>query len=241
MKFVFPAPTASAIPVEGTELYFPVRRIWCVGRNYAEHAREMGGDALRESPFFFGKPADAVVPLGGKLPYPAATSDLHHEVELAVVLKSGGTNIAAEDAHQHVFGCALALDMTRRDLQAEAKRTARPWDMGKGFDQSCPIGAIRPAAEAGNMTTGAIWLMINGEERQRGDLSEMIWSVAECIAALSRLVGLAAGDVLLTGTPAGVGPVVPGDVLEARCAITPPLSVEYQAASSAGAGHGRGT
>ena len=234
MKFAFAAPPAPAIPIEGTDLYFPVRRIWCVGRNYAEHAREMGGDALREPPFFFGKPADAVVPLGGRLLYPAATNDLHHEVELAVALASGGTDIRAEDASRHVFGYALALDMTRRDLQAEAKRMARPWDMAKGFDQSCPISAIRPAGEAGAMTAGAIRLTVNGEERQRGDLSEMIWSVAECIAALSKLVQLAAGDLILTGTPAGVGPVVPGDVLEARCALTPPLSVEYQTASSVG-------
>jgi fumarylpyruvate hydrolase len=234
MKFVFPAPSISAIPIEGTDLYFPVRRIWCVGRNYAEHTREMGGDALRESPFFFAKPADAVVPLGGKLPYPAATNDLHHEVELAVVLGGGGTDIPAEDAFRHVFGYALALDMTRRDLQAEAKRMARPWDMAKGFDQSCPISAIRPAGEAGTRIDGAIRLTINGEERQKGDLSDMIWSVAECIAALSKLVRLAPGDVLLTGTPAGVGPVFPGDVLEAHCALTSPLSVQYQTASILG-------
>ncbi len=232
MKFAITAPSVPAIPIEGTDLYFPVRRIWCVGRNYAEHAREMGGDADRESPFFFGKPADAVVPLGGKLPYPTATNELHHEVELAIALGGGGTEIPVEEALRHVFGCALALDMTRRDIQAEAKRMARPWDMAKGFDQSCPISAIRPAAQAGPLNAGAIRLTINGDERQRGDISDMIWSVAECIAALSRLVQLAPGDILLTGTPAGVGPVVPGDVLEACCALTPPLAVEYQPASN---------
>jgi fumarylpyruvate hydrolase len=235
MSFAFPAPPTPAIPIEGADLLFPVRRIWCVGRNYAEHAREMGGDALREPPFFFGKPAHAVVPGGGEVRYPAATNDLHHEVELAVAISGGGADIAVEDAHRHIFGWALALDMTRRDLQAEAKRMARPWDMAKGFDQSCPVGAIRPAAAAGTMNSGALWLLVNGEERQRGDLSDMIWSVPECIAALSRLVRLAPGDLLLTGTPAGVGPVAPGDVLKAHCALTPPLTVKYLPAQRPGA------
>jgi fumarylpyruvate hydrolase len=235
MSFAFPAPPTPAIPIEGADLFFPVRRIWCVGRNYAEHAREMGGDALREPPFFFGKPADAVVPGGGEAPYPAATNDLQHEVELAIAISGGGTDIAVEDAYRHVFGCALALDMTRRDLQAQAKRMARPWDMAKGFDQSCPVGAIRPAGAAGSMNSGALWLLVNGEERQRGNLSDMIWSVPECIAALSSLVRLAPGDLLLTGTPAGVGPVAPGDVLEAHCALTPPLIVKYLPAQSTGA------
>jgi fumarylpyruvate hydrolase len=227
MNFAFPPPLTPAIAIEGTGLFFPVRRIWCVGRNYAEHAREMGGDALREPPFFFGKPPDAVVPGGGDLPYPAATNELHHEVELAVAIRGGGSDIAVEDAHRHVFGCALALDMTRRDLQAEAKRMARPWDMAKGFDQSCPISAIRSADRIGDMGAGQIWLAINGEERQRGNISDMIWSVAECIAALSELVRLAPGDLLLTGTPAGVGPVAPGDLLEARCDLTPALTLKY--------------
>jgi fumarylpyruvate hydrolase len=240
MKFVLPDPAIPAIPIEGTDLYFPVRRIWCVGRNYAEHTREMGGDALRETPFFFGKPADAVVPLGGTLPYPVGTNDLHHEVELALALGGGGSDIPAEDASRHIFGYALALDMTRRDLQADAKRMARPWDMAKGFDQSCPISAIRRIGEEGPHTAGAIQLTINGEKRQSGDISEMIWSAAECIAALSRLVRLCAGDILLTGTPAGVGPVVAGDVLEARCALTPPLSVTYQTASYVGGRDARG-
>ena len=234
MRFVFPAPATPAIPIEGTDGFFPVRRIWCMGRNYAEHAREMGAEASRASTFFFAKPADAVVPLGGALPYPSATNDLHHEVELAVVLSGGGTNIPVEEASRLIFGCAIALDMTRRDLQAEFKRMAWPWDMGKGFDQSCPISAIRPTSGTEAAFTGEIELAVNGEVRQRGELSDMIWSVPECIAALSRLVRIEPGDVLLTGTPAGVGPVVIGDVLEARCAVTPSLRVEYQAASVVG-------
>jgi fumarylpyruvate hydrolase len=227
MNFAFPAPAHPAIPIEGSSLLFPVRRIWCVGRNYAEHAREMGGDASREPPFFFAKPADAVVVGGGELPYPAVTTDLHHEVELAVAISGGGSDIAVKDAERHVFGYALALDMTRRDLQAEAKRMARPWDMAKGFDQSCPISAIRPANPGGGKNAGPIWLTINGDERQRGDISDMIWTVAECIATLSSLVRLAPGDLLLTGTPAGVGPVAVGDLVEAHCALTPSLTVTY--------------
>jgi fumarylpyruvate hydrolase len=227
MAFVIPPPPRATIPLEGSHELFPVRRIFCVGRNYAEHAREMGGDPNREPPFFFAKPADALVPMGGKLNFPVATKDLHHEVELAVALKGGGRQISAEAAQALIFGYAVALDMTRRDLQAEAKRLARPWDMAKGFDQSCPISALRPAASASAALRGELLLSVNGEIRQRGDLSDMIWRPSECLAVLSTLVELRAGDLLLTGTPAGVGPVAAGDVLEAKCALTPSLRVEY--------------
>jgi fumarylpyruvate hydrolase len=229
MAFVIPEPPRATIPVEGTHELFPVRRIFCVGRNYAEHTREMGGDPNREPPFFFAKPADALVPMGGRINFPIATKDLHYEVELAVALKGGGRQLSADAAQAVIFGYAVALDMTRRDLQTEAKRLARPWDMAKGFDQSCPISALRPAASASTALRGELKLSVNGEMRQRGDLSDMIWSPGECLAVLSTLVELRAGDLLLTGTPAGVGPVAAGDVLEANCAITPALRVEYLA------------
>jgi len=225
MAYVIPEPTRATIPVEGSHELFPVRRIFCVGRNYAEHAREMGADPNREPPFFFTKPADALVPMGGELGFPIATRDLHYEVELAVALKGGGRYLSADAARALIFGYAVALDMTRRDLQAEAKRLARPWDMAKGFDQSCPISALRRAASTD--LRGELRLSVNGETRQRGDLSDMIWSPGECLAVLSTLVELQAGDLLLTGTPAGVGPVAAGDVLEATCALTPGLLVQY--------------
>jgi fumarylpyruvate hydrolase len=227
MAYVVPEPPRATIPVEGAHDLFPVRRIFCVGRNYAEHAREMGGDPSREPPFFFAKPADALVPMGGKLQFPIATKNLHYEVELAVALRGGGRQLSADAAQALIFGYAVALDMTRRDLQTEAKRLARPWDMAKGFDQSCPISALRPAAYPPTALRGELLLSVNGEMRQRGDLSDMIWSPGECLAVLSTLVELRAGDLLLTGTPAGVGPVVAGDVLEANCAITPGLQVQY--------------
>jgi fumarylpyruvate hydrolase len=227
MAFVIPEPPRATIPVEGSQELFPVRRIFCVGRNYAEHAREMGGDPHREPPFFFCKPADALVPTGGKLGFPIATKNLHYEVELAVAVKGGGRQLSAEAAHALIFGYAVALDMTRRDLQAEAKRLARPWDMAKGFDQSCPISALRPVASASTALRGELLLSVNGEIRQRGDLADMIWSPGECLAVLSTLVELRAGDLLLTGTPAGVGPVAAGDVLEASSALTPALHVQY--------------
>jgi len=226
MSFVFPAPPLAAVPIEESSDLFPVRRIWCVGRNYAEHALEMGGDPDREPPFFFAKPADAVAPLGGDLPFPRGTDDLHHEVELAVGLRAGGEDLSLDDARAAVFGCALALDMTRRDLQAEAKRLARPWEMGKAFDRSCPIGAFRPCLGAPPQS-GEIALTINGEVRQSGNLNALIWPVADTIAILSRLVALAPGDIILTGTPAGVGPVRRGDVLAATCDAAPSLQVRY--------------
>ena len=223
---VVPVPV---VPVAGTGALFPVRRIWCVGQNYAEHAREMGGDPDRAAPFFFSKPADAVVPGGGVLPYPTQTASLHHEVELVVAIGVGGEEIAPERALDHVFGYAVGLDMTRRDLQAEAKRSGRPWALAKGFDQSCPLGAIVPVSQAGHPDRGAITLTVDGALRQSGDLSQMIWSVGEAIAFLSRFVSLQPGDLLMTGTPAGVGPVRPGEVVTGACAGVGEVTVSYRA------------
>jgi fumarylpyruvate hydrolase len=203
-----------SLPVTGRDEVIPIRRIYCVGRNYAAHAVEMGSDPDREPPFFFAKPADAIVAGGGKIPYPPLTEDLQHEMELVVVLGSGGRDIPVEQALDHVFGYAAGLDMTRRDLQAEAKKTGRPWDMGKGFDYSAPCSPVRPASEIGHPAEGAIWLKVNGATRQSGDLNQQIWKVEEAIAYLSRFVALAAGDLIFTGTPAGVGRVVRGDRLE---------------------------
>ena len=227
MTSLVPAWDIPSLPVEGSADHFPVRRIWCVGRNYADHAREMGHDPSREPPFFFAKPADSIAPLGGRLPFPALTADLHHEVELAVALGSGGSNLSSEDAASCIRGYALALDMTRRDLQNEAKKLSRPWDMAKGFDQSCPISALRLVNTPPEFMSGMIRMTVNGEQRQVGDLADMIWSAAECLAELSRFVELRAGDLLLTGTPSGVGPVKAGDVIEAQCALTPDLRVAY--------------
>nr|WP_246349668.1 fumarylacetoacetate hydrolase family protein [Devosia subaequoris] len=204
------------IPVAGGG-FFPVRRVYCVGRNYAEHIKEMGND-VREPPFFFAKPADAVVIEGGSIAYPPQTQDLHHEIELVVAIGQDGANIGEHTALEHVYGYAAGLDMTRRDLQAQAKKAGRPWSMAKGFDQSAPIGTIGPASAIGHPATGAITLAVNGAERQRGDLSEQIWSVPETISFLSRLVTLRAGDLIMTGTPAGVSPVRRRDVLEGSIA-----------------------
>ena len=208
--YVIPPPIQAAVPVaEGGS--FPVRRIYCVGRNYAEHAREMGHDPDRELPFFFTKPADAVLTGGADMPYPSMTSDLHHEMELVVALRSGGTNISEADAMRHVWGYAAGLDMTRRDLQGEAKKAGRPWDMGKGFDHSAPIGDLVPAE---GVTPGRIELKVNGTVRQSSDVAKLIWSVPETIAYLSKLVRLEAGDLIFTGTPEGVAAVQRDDVLE---------------------------
>jgi fumarylpyruvate hydrolase len=210
---LIPVPSPVMIPTSMGRV-FPVRRIYCVGRNYVEHAREMGANPEREAPFFFSKPADAVLTGEADLPYPVATENLHHEIELVAALRSGGADIPVETALDHVWGYAAGLDMTRRDLQAQAKKAGRPWDMAKGFDHSAPIGLLVPADRLPAPHHGAITLRVNGVLRQGGDLSEMIWSVAETIAHLSRLVRLAAGDLIFTGTPAGVGPVGPGDLLE---------------------------
>ena len=220
---VIAPPRPAAVPVSGGGS-FPVRRIFCVGRNYAEHAREMGGDPTREAPFFFTKPADALVTGGDAMPYPPATADLHFELELVVAIGTGGTDIAASDAPAHVWGYAVGLDMTRRDLQAQAKKAGRPWDMAKGFDLSAPIGDLVPVAVCGAMASGALTLTVNGATRQSSDVGRMIWSVPETIAFLSRLVRLEPGDLIFTGTPEGVGAVARGDVLEGRIAGLPPLT-----------------
>ncbi len=209
---VIPPPAQATVPVAGGGS-FPVRRVYCVGRNYAEHAREMGHDPDRELPFFFMKPADALVTGGADMPYPSMTADLHHEMELVVALKSGGSDIAEADALSHVWGYAAGLDMTRRDLQGEAKKAGRPWDMGKGFDHSAPIGELVPAARV-DPGHGRIELKVNGAIRQASDLGKLIWSVPETIAYLSKLVRLEAGDLIFTGTPEGVAAVTRGDMLE---------------------------
>ncbi|RKP58821.1 fumarylacetoacetate hydrolase family protein [Pararobbsia silviterrae] len=218
MTYAFPPAPVISVPVAGVDAQFPVRRIYCVGRNYEAHAREMGHDPNREPPFFFAKPADAivVVPEGeiGEFRYPAQSEDVHHEIELVVALNGGGVNIDAERALDHVFGYAVGLDMTRRDLQAEAKKLGRPWDTGKGFDGSAPIGPIHRVEEIGHPTQGAVWLDIDGKQAQRGDLHELIWSVAETIAYLSRFFELKAGDLIFSGTPSGVGPVKHDQLLE---------------------------
>ena len=213
VEFVIAPPQIASVPVAGGGS-FPVRRIFCVGRNYAEHAREMGADPDRELPFFFCKPSDAVLTGGADMPYPPLTSNLHFEMELVVAIGTGGANIAEADALGHVWGYASGLDMTRRDLQNEAKKEGKPWDMGKGFDHSAPIGTLIPASAFPNPTKGKIELKVNGKVRQSSDLSELIWSVAETIAYLSKLVALAPGDLIFTGTPEGVAAVVKGDVLE---------------------------
>ena len=210
--YVIAPPPIVAVPVAGGGL-FPVRRVFCVGRNYAEHAREMGHEPGREPPFFFSKPADALVVDGADTPYPPMTADFHHEIELVVALGSGGTEIDASTALSHVWGYAAGIDFTRRDLQQQAKKAQRPWDMAKGFDHSAPIGAIAPASRVGHPARGAIALSVNGVARQRGDIADMTWNVSEIIAELSRYVELAAGDLIFTGTPAGVAAVVRGDVL----------------------------
>ncbi len=216
-NYVIEPPAVVAVPVAGGGM-FPVRRVFCVGRNYAAHAREMGHDPDREEPFFFMKPADALVINGADMPYPTRTSDLHHEMELVVALGSGGVDIPEAEAERHIWGYAAGLDMTRRDLQGEAKKAGRPWDMGKGFDFSAPIGEIAPATQSGHPSAGVIELTVNGKPRQSSDLSKLIWSVPETIAYLSGLVALAAGDLIFTGTPEGVAAVVRGDVLEGSVA-----------------------
>lgn len=217
MEVVIPIPAVVAVPVLESAALFPVRRVYCVGRNYAEHAREMGGDPDRDPPFFFGKPQDAVVPGGGDIAYPSATSNLHYEVELVVALGRGGRDIPANEALACVYGYAVGIDLTRRDLQARFKDKGQPWEMAKGFDHSAPISAIVPAARIGHPSAGAIWLTVNGVERQRGSLAQMTWTVAEVIAHLSSYVALAPGDLIFTGTPSGVGAIVRGD--RVRCGI----------------------
>ncbi|MCT4655712.1 MAG: fumarylacetoacetate hydrolase family protein [Cohaesibacter sp.] len=216
----------ASIPLTGADSTFPINRIFCVGRNYAAHAREMGANPDREPPFFFSKPADAV--LTGStctMPYPPMTHDMHHEVELVIGLKKGGRDIAPDDALSHIYGVALGLDFTRRDMQAEAKKTGRPWDMSKGFDASAIIGEMLPVMGQDVPQTGTIALSVNDVLAQKGDLSDMIWSIPEVIAELSRYLTLRPGDLIFTGTPEGVGPVVKGDVLKASLEGVPDLTV----------------
>ena len=228
MSFVFePRPVAS-VPVVGRAERFPVNRIYCVGRNYVEHAKEMGFTG-REPPFFFMKPADAVVAVEagqtGEMEYPTLTKDLHHEIELVACIGTGGRNIKAADAMEHIWGYAVGLDMTRRDLQGEMKKQGRPWCIGKGFDQSAPIGPITPVAQAGDVTKADIWVKVNGQDRQRSSVSKLIWNLGEIIEHVSSAWDLAPGDLIFTGTPEGVAAVVAGDTLEGGVTGLTPLAV----------------
>lgn len=217
MNFVIPPVPQATVPVAGSHDGFPVRRIYCVGRNYAAHAREMGSDPDREPPFFFCKPADAIVPASPdattEIAYPPQTENFHHEVELVVAIGKGGSNIPIEVANEHVWGYAVGFDMTRRDLQFALRDKGRPWELGKAFDHSAPITPIVPASRCGHPGAGRVWLTVNGTLKQEGDLADLIWSVPETIAHLSKYFELLPGDLIFTGTPEGVGPVVRGDLL----------------------------
>jgi fumarylpyruvate hydrolase len=213
--YVVPAAPAIAVPVEGGGK-FPVRRVFCVGRNYADHALEMGGDPTREPPFFFSKPTDAVT-LASEIPTDKISKKFEYEAELVVAIGKGGSDIAADKALEHVYGYSVGCDLTRRDMQGEAKKAGRPWDMSKGFDNSAPIAPIQPAAKLGHPSKGALTLSVNGVLKQNGDISQMIWPVPDIIAFLSTLVALAPGDLIYTGTPAGVGPLVRGDKVDIIC------------------------
>jgi len=223
-NYAIETPPVVALPIAGSDALFPVRRVYCIGRNYAAHAIEMGHDPDREAPFFFQKNPNNLDP-SGTFPYPPQSSDVHHEAEIAVMLKSGGQNIAVQDAESHVFGYALTLDMTRRDLQGAQKKMGRPWEIGKAFERSAPVGPIHPVSETGLLNEGVIALKVNGETRQEGDLNQMIWKVPEMISYLSEYFELAAGDVILSGTPSGVGPVVKGDSIEISAAGLGSLTV----------------
>lgn len=212
-KYVITPPPQAALAVQGSDELFPVRRVWCVGRNYIEHIREMGQDE-RAPPFFFAKPADALVPDGSVVPYPLLTNDMHHEVELVVALKSGGMNISPDKANDCIWGYGVGIDLTRRDLQIASREIKRPWEIGKAFDGSAPCGALAPASKIGHPAKGRICLKVNGALKQDGDLNQMIWNIPETIWKLSEMVELAAGDIIMTGTPAGVGPLVSGDKVE---------------------------
>ncbi|MEM8822600.1 MAG: fumarylacetoacetate hydrolase family protein [Pseudomonadota bacterium] len=218
MTFVFPPPAQPSVAVAESDGRLPVRRIFCVGRNYAAHAREMGKDPDREPPFFFTKPADAVVESGETVAYPPETENFHYEAELIVAIGTGGRDIAEADALSHVWGYAIGNDLTRRDLQLEAREKGRPWDWGKAFDRSAVIGPVHPVAEVGHLASGLIRLKVNGEVKQDADLDELIWSVPEIVSILSRSVELKQGDLIMTGTPAGVGPLVPGDICQVEIA-----------------------
>ena len=213
------------IAITGSDARFPVRRIFCVGQNYAEHAREMGADPNRPAPFFFSKPADAVVETGRRLPFPSKTAELHHEVELVIALGAGGTDVQPVDAAAMIFGHAVGIDLTRRDLQSQAKKAGRPWDMSKGFDRSAPVG---PLTKGLPPSQGEISLSVDGQIRQSGDLQDMIWGVAEIIAHLSGYVAVAAGDLIFTGTPAGVGPIQRGERVRGSIVGVEPIEVTFE-------------
>ncbi len=213
MGYVFEPPRQASVCVFASTDRFPVRRIFCIGRNYAAHAREMGKDPDREPPFFFTKPADAVVDSGTTVPYPPETANLHYEIELVVAIGKAGRDIAQGDAFNHVWGAGVGIDLTRRDLQTQAKEMGRPWDWGKAFDRSAPVAPLKPIGKVASLENGRIWLKVNGELRQDADIADLIWPVDEHIAILSRSMALAPGDLIMTGTPAGVGPVVSGDVI----------------------------
>ena len=214
MSFVIPAPPPTSVEVTGTDDRFPVRRIYCIGRNYLAHRKEMGHDD-RKPPFYFQKPADALLETGGEFPYPSQSENVHFEIELVVAIAKGGVNISIEDALDHVYGYGLGIDMTRRDIQSKAKQDGKPWESAKSFDHSAPISPIRPASEIGHPDSGRIWLAVNGEVRQDSDLNLQIWNVQEGISHLSKLYQVAPGDLIYTGTPDGVGPINPGDLITA--------------------------
>ena len=224
-KYVVSPPPQPTLPVAGSDKVFPVRRIWCVGRNYVEHIREMGQDE-RLPPFYFAKFADMIVPDGGSVPYPSLTKDMHHEIELVVALRSGGRNIPVEKANDAIYGYAVGIDLTRRDLQIASRDLKRPWEVGKSFDHSAPLGAVVPVEKTGYLTSGKIVLKCNGKIRQDGDLNQLIWNVPEIIANLSTIVELQAGDVIMTGTPAGVAATVAGDTLECEIEKVGKLTVK---------------
>ena len=213
MPYVVQPPSVPTVPVKGTQDVFPIHRVYCVGRNYAAHAIEMGHDPDREPPFFFQKNPDTIVPHGGVFPYPSRSNEVHFEIEMVVALSQGGKDIPVEQALDHVFGYAVGIDMTRRDLQEEAKKMGRPWEVGKAFEYAAPCSEIIPVSQIGHPDQGAVWLQVNGKMRQQGDLNQLIWKVPEIIAYLSGLFTLAPGDLIYSGTPAGVGPTVRGDVL----------------------------
>ena len=217
-------PPVVTLPIEGSDAEFPVRRVYCIGRNYAAHAIEMGHDPDREPPFFFQKNPNNLT-VGDSFPYPPKSEDVHHEIEMVVALKSGGVNIPVDAALDHVWGYGVGLDMTRRDLQGEAKKMGRPWEIGKAFEASAPVSALRPVSEVGHPASGLVELKVNGEAKQTGDLNQMIWNVPEMISYLSDYFELAAGDVIMTGTPSGVGAVVKGDVMECHVAGVGDLKV----------------
>ncbi len=226
-RYVITPNETPSLAIHGDDARFPLRRVFCVGRNYSEHAREMGHDPDREPPFFFMKPADAIVSDGATIPYPQVTKDLHHEIEMVVAMGKGGADIPVEKALEHVFGYGVGLDMTRRDIQGEAKKMGRPWEMGKAFDNSAPCTELKPVSMVGHPAKGAIWLKVNGKIVQQGDLSELIWNVPETIAYLSKLVTLRPGDLIYSGTPAGVGPVNRGDKLEGHVDGVGDLTIVY--------------